>query len=461
MPLDRSSRPASVSHPWTRRQALGAVATAAAILAVPKRLRAAATPEPLRLAFIGVGGQGRNAVRSLTDQRYVAFADVDDERAAHTYREFPSVPRYRDFRAMLDRHQREIDGVVISTPDHLHYPMAIAALRLGLHVYLEKPLASTIWECRQLQAAAAARPRLKTQLGVHGHSFEGLRVLREWLDAGAAGVVRSVHLWSDRFPPNFVVWSDTPAVGEPAPATLDWDLWLGPRPARPYSPLYAPLRWRNWWQFGSGALGDVAVHMFDAVCYALELGSPELVEADVPGRSRFTVPPWSRVRWRFPARGDRAPVDVHWCNGVRDGQPLRPTEIPRLPPDRIATTSHGMAFVGDNATLFIPDMRASSRPRVFPVERERELLAAPPPRTLPRLRGSHYHDWLHAIREDREAGAPFSYGAPLTEIVLLGALAQQVAAPVRWDPQAMRAIGAPEIDALLKPELRSGWEYAQ
>lgn len=439
---------------------IGAIAGTAALLATSKRLRAASSPEQPRLAFIGVGGQGRNAIKTLIDQRYVAFADVDDHRAAATYGEFPAMPHYRDFRMMFDRHHREIDGVVISTPDHLHHPMAVAALQLGKHVYLEKPLAPTIWECRQLQAAAAARPDLRTQIGTHGHSFEALRVLREWLEAGAAGRMQTVYLWSDRLSPQLSVWSETPAAGEPAPATLDWDLWLGPRPARPYSPLYLPLRWRNWWQFGSGALGDIAVHMFDALRFALDLGFPELVEADVSGRSRFTAPPWSTVRWRFPARGSRPPLEVRWWNGTRAGRLLKPDAIPRLPAERIAATPNGMAFVGDAGTLFIPDMRASGRPRIFPVEREKEFLASPPPRTLPRPKGDHYHDWINAIRENREAGAPFSYGAPLTETVLLGALAQQTGAPIRWDPIAMRANGSPAADALIKPDLRPGWEYA-
>lgn len=445
---------------WTRRRVIGAMAGAAALLATPRPLRAAAAAgEPLRLAFIGVGGQGRNAVRSLTDQRCVAFADVDDLRAAATFAEFPAVPRYRDFRVMLDRHAREIDGIVISTPDHLHHPMAIAALQAGKHVYLEKPLAPTIWECRQLQAAAAAHPHLRTQTGVHGHSFEALRVLREWLDAGAAGRVHTVCLWSNRLSPDLSVWSEKPAPEAPVPATLDWDLWLGPRPARPYSPQYLPLRWRNWWQLGSGALGDIAVHMFDTVRFALDLGFPALVEADVPARSRFTAPPWSRVRWAFPAHGDRPPVEVRWVNGTRDGHLLKPAEIPRLPADRVAATPNGMAFVGDAATLFIPDMRASSRPRLYPPERERDFLAAPPPRTLPRPKGDHYQDWINAIRENRAAGAPFAYGAPLTETVLLGTLAQQTGSPIRWDPEKMRATGAPEADALIKPPIRPGWEY--
>lgn len=458
-PAPASSRPSHPGDWWTRRQAIGAMAGAAALLAMPRRLRAAAPAGQLRLAFIGVGGQGRNAIKTLTDQHYVAFADVDDRRAAATYGEFPAVPHYRDSRVMLDRHHGEIDGVVISTPDHLHHPMAVAALQLGLHVYLEKPLASTIWEGRQLQAAAAARPDLRTQLGTHGHSFEALRVLREWLDAGAAGRMQTVYLWSDRLSPQISVWSETPAAGESAPDTLDWELWLGPRPARPYSPLFLPLRWRNWWQFGSGALGDIAVHMFDALRFALDLGFPELVEADVPARSRFTAPPWSTVRWQFPTRGSHPPVEVRWWNGTREGQLLKPPEIPRLPVERIAATPNGMAFVGDAGTLFIPDMRASSRPRIFPLEREQEFLATPPSRTLPRPKGDHYHDWINAILEHRAAGAPFSYGAPLTETVLLGVLAQQTGAPIRWDAAAMRATGTPAADALIKPEIRPGWEF--
>lgn len=408
----------------------------------------------MRLAFVGVGGQGAANLRTLTRHRFAAFADVDDTMAAPAYRDYPDVPRYRDFRRLLDRHAGELDGVIISTPDHSHHPIARAVMAAGLNVYIEKPLATTIWECRDL-AEIARRQGVRTQLGVQGHHHGALRVLREWLDAGAIGPVRTVYLWTDRMQPVRYTASDALALGETPPPTLDWDLWLADRPSRPYSPLYVPNRWRNWWNFGTGPLGDIGAHMFDVVEFALEVGFPDLVEAETPWRNAFTAPPWSRVRWAFPARGNRPPLVIHWCNGTRNGAFVRPEAVPRLPAELISSSSNGMAFVGDDGTAFIPDMRASSVPRIFPPEREADVLAHRPLKTLPRPKGTHFDDWFSAIRDGREAGANFDFGAPLTEVVLLGQLAQRTALPIRWDRAAMRAINNPEADALIRPPLRT------
>lgn len=441
----------SISSRLTRRQALGRLAAGSIALALPRRVRAAAGPERLRLAFFGVGGRGRSNVANLASQELVAFADVDDARAAAAYREHPAVPHYRDYRRLLDRHAAGIDGVVISTPDHLHLPMALAALRAGKHVYLEKPLATTIWECQELQRAAE-QARVSTQLGVHGHGFEALRVLREWIDAGAAGRVHTVVLWSDRLKPGEFVAFDAPAPATPVPETLDWDLWLGPRPARPYHPAYAPSRWRNWWNFGSGAVADIGVHMFDVLKFALDLGDPSLVTAESSPPLACTAPAWSRVEWTFPG------VTVSWIGGYRDGRLVKPDDVPRLPRDLVQRTDNGMAFVGSEATLFIPDMRASVRPRIFPLERETEFVAARPPATLPRPVGGHYEDWLQAIRTGRPAGAPFSYGAPLTETVLLGTIAQRTGRPVRWSRHDGGFVDNPAAAELVRPPLRKGWD---
>lgn len=441
----------------TRRKALKSLATlGAASLLLPHALRAASSAtlaKPMRLAFVGVGGQGANNIRTLTGHIFVAFADVDDAQAASIYREFPKVPRYRDYRRMLERHREEIDGVVVSTPDHSHHPIALAVMQAGLHVYVEKPLATTIWECRELEAAARLHG-VKTQLGVQGHSTGALRILREWLDAGAIGPVRAVHLWTDRMQPGRYTSADAPAPAEPIPPTLDWDLWQCTRPARAYSSLYVPNRWRNWWDYGTGPFGDIGVHMFDVLEFALELGFPDLVEAEAPYHNAFTAPPWTRARFDFPARGVRPPLTVHWCNGTKDGAFLRPTEVPRLPAEIIATSLNGMAFVGDDATAFIPDIRATSAPRIYPSTREAEVLASRPARTLPRPKGTHFDDWFRAIRDGGEASAHFSYGAPLTEMVLLGQLAQRTGRPIRWDRARLRTLDSPEADALVRPALR-------
>jgi predicted dehydrogenase len=441
----------------TRREALRSLSTLAAAALLTPHVLGAATPgkltSPMRLAFIGVGGQGANNVRNLAGHVFVAFADVDDAQAAVTYHEYPKVPRYRDYRRMLERHRLEIDAVVISTPDHSHHPIGLAVMQAGLHVYIEKPLATTIGECRELEAAARLHG-VKTQLGVQGHHAGALRILREWLDAGAIGPVRAVHLWTDRMQPNRYDSADAPAPAEPVPPTLDWELWQCNRPARAYSSLYVPDRWRNWWGYGTGPLGDIGVHMFDVLEFALELGFPDLVEAESPYHNAFTAPPWTRARFDIPARGTRPPLSVHWCNGTKDGAYLRPTEVPHLPAEVIASSVNGMAFVGDAATAFIPEIRANSTPRIYPSEREAEVLANRPARTLPRPKGTHFDDWFRAIRDGGEASAHFGYGARLTETVLLGVLAQRTGLPIRWDPVALRTRDNPEADALIHPPLR-------
>jgi predicted dehydrogenase len=418
-------------------------------------LRAATAPsDQLRLAFVGAGGWAANAIRSLVGEHYVAFCDVDEVRASTGFKERPTVPRYRDVREMLDRHAHEIDGVVITTPDHSHYPLTMACLEAGLNVYLEKPMATTPWECRRI-AAAAAHKKLVTQLGVQGHSMHGLPVLREWIEAGAIGRVTDVWFWTDRTNPRLGEWAETPAMEEPVPATMDWKLWLADRPDRPFSRRYAPQRWRNWWGFGSGAICDIGTHMFDVLRYVFDTEFPTLVESEVFGRSAFTIPRWTKLYWEFPAVGERGALRVHWRNGWKDGAQLFPEAIPHLAPELIRTAeSGGMAFVGSEGTIFYADMRASTRPRVFPESREREILANRPPQRLPRVRGGHFANWLDAIRNGGTTVTDFAYGAALTEQVLLGALAQRTGESIRWDPATMTAVGAPQATALARPERR-------
>jgi predicted dehydrogenase len=438
----------------SRRQAVKTLALgAASSFFLPRGLRAAPSDQ-LRLAFVGVGGWARQAINGQVDQNYAAFCDVDDRRAAAAYEQFPQVPRYRRVEQMLDRHAHEIDAVVVTTPDHSHYPLTMACLAAGKHVYLEKPMATTAWECRNL-AQAAAQASVRTQLGVQGHSADGLRVLREWIDAGVVGPITDVWFWSDRTQPQISVWSEEPAPGETPPATLDWRGWLADRPDRPYSSLYAPTRWRNWWGFGSGAICDIGTHMFDVLRTVFDTEFPEVVDVEVPAISAYTVPRWSNLRWRFPARGARPALTVHWRNGWRENGQNFPTDIPHLPRDIVTETPNGMAFAGPEGTLFIPDMRATRRPKIYPEARDQEVLASPPERRLPRVRGGHFADWYDAIRSGRAAGADFAYGSALTEQVLLGALAQRTGQSIRWDPSAMKAIGVPEADTLVRPQRRA------
>jgi predicted dehydrogenase len=447
-------------HRLTRRDALKSMAAAGASLLLPRtgwtQEPAATASQPMRLAFVGVGGQGFGAVENLIDHRYVAFADVDERQAAKAYEMSPKVPRYQDFRHMLDKHGREIDAVIISTPDHSHFPIAMGCMAAGKHVYIEKPLAPTPWECRELQKAAG-RYRVKTQLGIQGHSSSSLRMLREWIDARVAGEIRSLYLWTDRMQPYRYHWSTQLAPEEPIPSGVNWDLWLAGRPRRPFSQQYVPNRWRNWWDLGTGPIGDIGVHMFDVVEFALGLGYPEWVEAETPDISPFTAPPWTRARWHYAARAGRPEVDLYWSNGTRDGAQLKHAEIPRIPADVMANLTNGIAFVGTEGTILIEDMRATARPRLYPLEREREVLSAPPARRLPRVVGGHFEDLFRAIRDGGEAGAHLGYSAPLTEIVLLGTMAQRTGKRIYWNPEKMTAEGVTLEDVILKPRIDREW----
>jgi len=445
----------------TRREALRRLALGAAgVWAFPHLVRAReggrAANERLNLAFIGVGGKGEEPALGLSADNYVAFCDVDPDRAAKAYGQFPTVPQFRDFRVMFDQLGAKIDAVVISAPDHVHYTAGMTAMQLGKHVYIEKPLAPTIWETRQLHAMAK-KSGVVTQMGIQGHSFAGLRVLKEWIDAGAVGDVTEVFLWTDRL--NLQRWSglqvDAPA--ERKPDGFPFDLWLSGRRPRAYSSRYVPQAWRSWWDFGSGAIGDIAVHMMDVVEFCLGVGCPTRVTDNSPHRGGPTVPRWSETTFEYPARGARPAITLHWCNGYKGDVLNKPAGVPHVPAELIARETNVIAFTGTRGTILVPDMRASSRPQIFPLEREREFTAHLPPATLPRPKGGHFADWLQAIREGGKAGADFDYSAPLTEAVLLGTLAQRTGRPIVWDRARMSALDVPEADALLKPELSPEW----
>jgi len=414
----------------------------------------------LNVAYIGVGGHGAHAARSNQQERTVAFCDVDDRSAAETYSLFPEVPRFRDFRAMFDKLGKGIDAVSICTPDHTHFPIAMEAMQRGYPIYLEKPMAHTISQIRTLRAAAA-KYRVTTQLGIQGHGYNPLRLLKEWLDAGVIGEVSTVHLWTDRPKDGDFHAFEADAPEQPVPDGLDWDLWLGPARHRPYNSAYLPTSWRGWWDFGNGPLGDIGAHMWDVLEFCLSLGAPAEVTAVNPRMSQVGTPRWCSVDYSYPAIEGRGPVKVHWQSGLKDGEPHLPHDLPFLPEQKVLNKGAGMYLVGKLGALYISGMRVQSRPEVFPRERWLDFKDAMPPRSLPRLRGTHYEDFFNAIREGRKAGADFEYGAPLNEGLLVGNLALKTGKTIHWDSENMKAIGVPEADPYIHaPEPRDGWKYS-
>jgi len=448
-------------HESSRRTFLKTSALAAGALGLPRGSLAQAPGSPngkIAIAVVGAGGQGKYAVERAATEHLVAFCDVDDQRACQAFVAHPDVPRFKDFRVMLDKMHKQIDAVTISTPDHTHFPIAMAAMELGKHVFVEKPLAHNIWQARTLRKAAK-RYRVITQMGNQGHTFEGMRRIKEWVDAGVIGDVSEVVTWTNR--PNdpwFVPPRSFPPPTMCPPSDLDWDLWQGPVATREYSRDYVPITWRGWWDYGCGSLGDIGCHTFDAPFWALDLGAPARVQAfrePPPGEGFVSMN--SVTTYQFPARGAKPPVTLTWYEkGYDVPKPRRWDAGEPLPEEG------GMYMEGTKETLFHAGMRPES-PMLTPDARFMEMKAAL--REIPRrpaVGGGPIEEWLRAIKGEGPApGSSFEYAAPLTEMVLLGVLAQRTGRTIDWDADAMRVKGQPDLDPLIKEPVREGWRYGE
>jgi len=404
--------------------------------------------DTLNVACIGVGGMGASDVRGMSEENIYALCDVDEERAAQSYINHPTAKRYKDFRVMLDRDGESIDAVTVSTPDHTHYVAAMTALRMGKHVYCQKPLTRTIWEAQQLESAARDSSAA-TQMGNQGHSWEGTRQIREWVEAGWIGTVTEVHYWTNR--PIWPQAIERPLDAHHIPRQLDWDLWLGPAPERPYHPAYAPFNWRGWWDFGTGALGDIACHAMDAAFWALELGYPTRIEPESTPLYEETAPAASRIVYHFPARGDHPALDVVW----RDGNLTPPRPVDLAEGELWPPGSSGQLWVGDEGTLVAGIY--GENPRLVDATRHAELLANPPDQEYPRTDGV-YAEWIAACKSGGRAGSDFAtHAGPLTEMVLLGNLAVRTARVLEIDPQSGQVTNTMIPEDYVKPEYRAGW----
>ncbi len=442
---------------FTRRDFVRTTGAAvAAITLIPRHALAGSgrTPpsEKLNLAGIGVGGMGASDLHALAPHcNIVALCDVDQVHAAATFKRFPRARQYRDFRKMFDEMEKDIDAVLVATPDHFHAVAAMAAIQRGKHVYCEKPLAHSIHEVRELMRAAA-RHKVVTQLGNQGHSFDSIRDFYEWIQAGAIGNVHTIHAGCPSRNSGIDQLSHLQEQSE-VPATLDWDQWLGPAQKRPYHPAYLPSRWRGWVPFGNGTVGDWACHVVDPVFWALDLGAPATIEAKVRDYDFKTqgdaYPKGEIITYEFAAKGKRGPVTLHWYSGTE--------RIPR-PPELEADEKPietGAVVIGDKGTI-VYGSHGAGQVRLIPQAKMDAYQK--PAKTLPR--GNEHHlNWVQAIRNGTQAGSDFSYGGPLTEVALLGVIAIKMAGrKLDWDAQQMRFRNCPEADGFVNPPYRAGWK---
>ena len=421
--------------------ALGTAAMGLYARADDKDKTVAATDKP-HVAFIGVGGKGEHNLQAIGDTgvNVVALCDIDAPRLQKASAKHPDAKTYTDFRKLLE--QKDIDAVVVTTPDHTHYIAAMSAMKLGKHVYCEKPLCHDVAEIRSL-TEAARKYKVATQMGNAGHASEYIRRQVEWVQSGLIGTVKEVHCWTDR-PNNF--WpqgvdrpKETPAI----PDGVAWDLWLGTAPERPYNPAYHPFKWRGFWDFGTGALGDMACHIMDYPFWALGLTHPTSVECvSSEGATSESAPKSSVIRYQFPARGEAPPVSLTWYDGGK---------LPECPAgiDKIPTKDGGTMYVGSKGTMV-------QQFATWPQLAGEKNFKGPSP-TLPRSK-NHFKEWTEAVKGGPAGGTNFDYAGPLSEAVILGNVAVRLNKKIEWDAANLKATNAPEADKYLRREYRKGWE---
>jgi len=430
-----------------------------------------APSERINIAIIGTGGQGIVNMKGLMQQEDVQIPVICDVNEESDYSRFyfqgtaGSKPAYKlvmehnkqtgnkkdckvyvDFRKMFEKENNNIDAVLVATPDHMHALPTMAAIKAGKGVYCEKPLAHSIYETRKI-TEAAREAGVATQMGNMGHSSEGMRMTCEWIWDGAIGDDRELQLWTNV---GALAWTNLEkeaAPAQPVPKGLNWDLWLGPAKKRPYNIAYAPYNWRGWWDFGTGALGDLGCHIIDPAFWALDLSKPESVEGHCASLTDETVPVAGVYYYKYPARGNMPPLTMTWHDGG-----LRPAKPDELEPGRRIGGKEGIMFIGDKGTILSGGWTGA--PRIIPEAKMKAYKL--PPKTLPRSKGFH-RDWLDACKGGEPASANFDYGGPLTEIVLLGNVALRTGEKLYWDAENMKATNCDKADEYIKPEFREGW----
>ena len=406
----------------------------------------------LNVACIGTGGQGGSDMGNVgKTENIVALCDIDKQRNAEALKKYPDAKIYDDYRKMLEEMAPKIDAVTVGTPDHHHAPATAMAIKLGKGVYTQKPMTHSVYEARTLRELAR-KHKVATQMGNQGTAGGNLRQSIEIIQSGGIGEVKEVHIWTNR-----PVWPQSPHIKarptkeEAVPENINWDLWLGPAPERPYSRVYLHFKWRGWWDFGTGALGDMACHTANLPYFALKLGAPTSVAAESEEPNPETCPAWAKVTYEFPARGEMPPVKVVWYEGKKpEGERVLPP-LDLLQGEKVSDS--GSLIVGSKGTMYSPD-DYGGKSVWLPKDQFKDY--KPPTPTIPRSPG-HHKEWIDACKGGPAAMSNFEHAGPFTEFVLLGNVAIRTQKKIEWDAEAMKAKGCPEADPYIRREYRKGW----
>ncbi len=460
----------SISDNWTRRAFLAATTTTALGLAggafgqkpntarvVPRKI---SPNEKINIAAIGAGGKGLSDIMGCDHENIVALCDPDWERAKEGFyrvgklndkRGNPAAKHYKDYRVMLEEMGDDIDACTISTPDHTHAPAADMAMRLGMHVYVQKPMTHTIAEARYL-TKLAEETGVVTMMGNQGHCGDGVRELCEMLWDGAIGDVQECHIWTNR--PIWPQGIPNALPGKDVPDEMDWDLWIGSAPMRDYNPGYAPFNWRGWWDFGCGAIGDMACHIMDPAFWSLKLIEADHFTVEAIYHEEMnnqTAPTKSKVKFEFPARADMPPVTVYWYDGGL--LPERPEGVPA--DEELGEGDNGSLLIGTEGALTTGTYGGGSR--IVPSEKMKDYKY--PAQTIERIKGEDpYREWTNAIHEGRKAVSDFSYAGKLTEVANFGNVALMSGKKLEWDVEKFEITNDKAANQLLTKEYRTGWE---
>jgi predicted dehydrogenase len=429
------------------------VGSAASVIAAPAIVRGRNLNEKLNIAMIGVGGRGAANLQGVDSENIVALCDVFEPAIDRAAQQYPHARRCRDFRKLYD-HAGEFDAIVVSTTEHTHAFATLPALQLGKHVYCEKPLTHNVWEARIIRESAS-KTKLATQMGTQIHASDNYRRVVELVQSGAIGAVHDVHVWVGRAwglqskdsaerNHDIVYASERPSNASPVPEGLDWDLWLGPAPARPFHEVYVPgPKWYRWWDFGNGTMSDLGSHWNDLPFWALRLKAPEVIEAYGPPPHPEIAPASMRVTYEYGARGDLPPVKLHWYQGEEKPRPSTDIAFPRWESGVLFEGSKGMLLADYGRNVLLP-------------EKEFHDFVRPEP-SIPKSLG-HYAEWIHACKTGAPTTCNFEYAGWLTEANHLGNVAYRARKRLEWDPGKLYAPNASEAEPFLRREYRKGWK---